>query len=174
MDMAVISKEAPGLVKRVSWEKYCETKDDYAQHQAVYTWEDLERFAYKHDAEISKSLERPSPVKSLYVGYHECDEGVDNFDFVLRAHSKAEVIEWLRRPGSDHDWWDRFKSQVGNPHLDYLHPFDVLDLIDETNIDGDSEFAFRIVELRDEHITDICTADGKRRKLGCQTKQDHM
>ena len=153
--MDVISKENPSIVRTVSYQEYNQTRDEYAHSRAAGPWEDLERFAYQHNAQISPAIERPAPTKNLYIGFHECDEGVDNFDFQVWAHSKANVIEWLRRPCNQQDWWDRLKSQVRNPRLDIMHPFDVLDIIEKTNIDGDSEFAFRIMELSPDDITDL-------------------
>lgn len=153
--MDVISKENPHIVKTISYEEYTRARNEYAQSQAASTWEDLERFAYKHNAQISPSIEREPPTKQLYIGFYECDEGVDRFDFEVWAHSKSQVIEWLRRPGNQHEWWESLKDQVRNPYLDIMHPFDVLDIIEKTNIDGDSEFAFRIMELSPNDITDL-------------------
>lgn len=170
MQMAVIFKSEPSVVKLMDWETYLQSdwsKDEMMVAHAD-TWEDVERFAHRHKATIDPGIKRPRPCKALYSGFYTNDEGFDDFSFQYWAHSKADVIEHLRQKGSHSDWWSALKRQVAENHdgidIDKLPAYDVLEYMDKTDIDGDSESAFRIIETFPCDIEDIRVVKKRRQQ----------
>lgn len=170
-----ISKQEPlsaRIIAISSWEENVVRDEESFEWLLVDYFEDVERELYNKGVPFPPDFKKPRPVKSLYAGYSECDEGHDDVDFAVWADSKSQVIEWLRQTHDPEqyyrrDWWSKFERQVEDdyPDIKTMHPFDVLRIMeDETNINGDSEHAFRIVQVPAREIIDVRPLVTKKRK----------
>jgi hypothetical protein len=86
-----------------------------------------------------------------------CDEGVYENDFkVVEANSREDIAQqmldnpykWEKFLQSTAVWWDltRYEYKYGEPIG--WSPTDLLERIDATRVDGDSEFQVRIYEIK--------------------------
>jgi hypothetical protein len=108
--------------------------------------------------------------KYLFSGIYGCDEGVDDLEFTYRASSAESVIAYLRKHPNDFFTrllWQLYKVDDDGDDEEFIAKVDayltknnisdsdILDAMDDTSVDGDSAFQFRLCCVDEDTIVDL-------------------